>query len=87
MRKHLLRTNNKLRVGDPRLAAKLDRELEGDVFFDKYSRGLYSTDASIYQIGPIGTVVPMSNADVERAINIAKDEGIPILPRGGGTSQ
>ena len=65
----------------------MKRELEGDVLFDKYSRGLYSTDASIYQIEPIGTVVPKSNADVERAIGIAKDEGIPILPRGGGTSQ
>ena len=87
MRKHLLRTDNKLRVGDPQVAARLNRELEGDVLFDKYSRGLYSTDASIYQIEPIGTVVPKANADVERAIGIAKDEGIPILPRGGGTSQ
>ena len=87
MQKHSLRTDGKKRVGDPKLAARLNKELEGNVLFDKFSRGRYSTDASIYQIEPIGTVVPMSNADVERTINIAKDEGIPILPRGGGTSQ
>ncbi|HIA82199.1 MAG TPA: FAD-binding oxidoreductase, partial [Rhodospirillales bacterium] len=87
LRKHSLRTDGKIRVGDPKLAARLNKELEGNVLFDKFSRGRYSTDASIYQIEPIGTVVPMSNADVERTINIAKDEGIPILPRGGGTSQ
>ena len=87
MQKHSLRTDGKKRVGDPKLAARLNKELEGNVLFDKFSRGRYSTDASIYQIEPIGTVVPVSNADVERTINIAKDEGIPILPRGGGTSQ
>ena len=87
MQKHSLRTDGKIRVGDPKLAARLNKELEGNVLFDKFSRGRYSTDASIYQIEPIGTVVPMSNADVGRTINIAKDEGIPILPRGGGTSQ
>jgi FAD/FMN-containing dehydrogenase/Fe-S oxidoreductase len=57
------------------------------VLFDGASRGRYSTDASIYQIEPIGVVVPHDEADVVRAIQIAGDEGIPILPRGGGTSQ
>jgi FAD/FMN-containing dehydrogenase/Fe-S oxidoreductase len=73
--------------GDPALAARLRRELEGDVLFDPFSRGRYSTDASHYQIEPIGVVVPNSEADAVRAMQIALDEGVPILPRGGGTSQ
>ena len=55
--------------------------------FDAFSRGRYSTDASIYQIEPIGVVVPRNQQDIVRAIQIAGDEGIPVLPRGGGTSQ
>ncbi|MBT5195302.1 MAG: FAD-binding oxidoreductase, partial [Rhodospirillaceae bacterium] len=75
------------RIGDSALAARLGRELSGQVLFDSASRGRYSTDASIYQIEPIGVVVPDNEADIARAIQIAADEGIPILPRGGGTSQ
>ena len=55
--------------------------------FDAFSRGRYSTDASIYQIEPIGVLVPRNEQDIIRAIQIAGDEGIPVLPRGGGTSQ
>jgi len=55
--------------------------------FDAFSRGRYSTDASIYQIEPIGVVVPRHTQDVLCALQIAADEGIPMLPRGGGTSQ
>ena len=55
--------------------------------FDAFSRGRYSTDASIYQIEPIGVVVPRHRQDILLAIQIAADEGIPVLPRGGGTSQ
>jgi len=55
--------------------------------FDAFSRGRYSTDASIYQIEPIGVVVPRNEQDIVRTIQIAGDEGIPLLPRGGGTSQ
>tara|TARA_B110000438_G_scaffold62815_1_gene63345 strand:- start:25735 stop:28626 length:2892 start_codon:yes stop_codon:yes gene_type:complete len=69
------------------LERRLRRELRGDVFFDDFSRGRYSTDASIYQLMPIGVVVPKSDDDVEAAIKIAKEEGIPVLPRGSGTSQ
>jgi FAD/FMN-containing dehydrogenase/Fe-S oxidoreductase len=76
-----------VRIGDSRLAERLAAELEGEVLFDAYSRGRYSTDASIYQIEPIGVVVPRSDEDVVRAIEIAGDEGLPVLPRGGGTSQ
>ena len=69
------------------LERRLRRELRGDVLFDDFSRGRYSTDASIYQLMPIGVVVPKSDDDVEAAIKIAKEEGIPVLPRGSGTSQ
>ena len=75
------------RIGDSALAARLGRELQGEVLFDGASRGRYSTDASIYQIEPIGVVVPETEQDIVRAIQIAGDERIPILPRGGGTSQ
>ncbi|MFQ5773003.1 MAG: FAD-binding and (Fe-S)-binding domain-containing protein [Kiloniellaceae bacterium] len=75
------------RIGDGALAARLRREIEGDVLFDAFSRGRYSTDASIYQIEPIGVVVPRSAQDVIRGIQIAAEERIPVLPRGGGTSQ
>jgi FAD/FMN-containing dehydrogenase/Fe-S oxidoreductase len=75
------------RIGDSALAERLRSELEGDVLFDNFSRGRYSTDASIYQIEPIGVVIPKSAADVRSTIQIANDQGIPILPRGGGTSQ
>ena len=75
------------RIGDLSLAARLRRELEGEVLFDPVSRGLYSTDASIYQIEPVGVVVPRTVQDVKTAIEIAVQEGVPVLPRGAGTSQ
>jgi FAD/FMN-containing dehydrogenase len=75
------------RIGDSALAARLRRELEGEVLFDAFSRGRYSTDASVYQIEPLGVVVPRSDQDVVRTIQIAAEEGVPVLPRGGGTSQ
>ncbi len=75
------------RTGDSRLAARLRRETEGDVFFDAASRGRYSTDASIYQIEPVGVIVPKTERDALIALQIARDEGVPVLPRGGGTSQ
>ncbi len=72
---------------DHALATRLRRELEGEVLFDAFSRGRYSTDASIYQIDPIGVVIPRHEQDVVRTIQIAADAGVPILPRGAGTSQ
>ena len=74
-------------IGDSALAGRLDRAIEGEVMFDPSSRGRYSTDASHYQIEPIGVVVPKTDRDIVRVIEIAADEGVPILPRGGGTSQ
>jgi FAD/FMN-containing dehydrogenase/Fe-S oxidoreductase len=72
---------------DSTLAARLAREVDGDVLFDRASRGRYSTDASIYQIEPIGIVVPRSAEAARVALDIARDAKVPILPRGGGTSQ
>jgi FAD/FMN-containing dehydrogenase/Fe-S oxidoreductase len=75
------------RSGDSALAARLRREIEGEVLFDAASRGRYSTDASIYQIDPIGVVVPKTAQDAQIALQIAADEGVPVLPRGAGSSQ
>lgn len=80
-------SSTKARINNSALANKLRKELEGEILFDDFSRGRYSTDASIYQIQPLGVVVPRTEQDIVRAIQIAADEGIPVLPRGGGTSQ
>jgi FAD/FMN-containing dehydrogenase/Fe-S oxidoreductase len=74
-------------IGDSALAQRLRREIEGEVLFDAFARGRYSTDASIYQIEPIGVVVPRSAHDVRIAMQIAREWGAPVLPRGAGTSQ
>jgi len=73
--------------GSPRLEARLGREIRGEVLFDAFSRGRYATDASIYQIEPLGVVVPRSREDAAVVIAIAREEGMPVLPRGAGTSQ
>jgi FAD/FMN-containing dehydrogenase len=72
---------------DHALAKRLTRAVEGEVLFDRFSRGRYATDASIYQIEPVGVVVPKTDADVQAAVQIARDAGVPVLARGGGTSQ
>ncbi len=69
------------------LARRLARETRGEVLFDAASRGRYATDASIYQIEPIGVLVPTCDEDVAIALAIAREMGAPVLPRGGGTSQ
>ena len=71
----------------PPVAARLEREIEGEVYFDAFTRGRYSTDASHYQIEPLGVIAPRSAADVGRAIEIAREAGVSLLPRGAGTSQ
>jgi FAD/FMN-containing dehydrogenase/Fe-S oxidoreductase len=76
-----------IKPGDSAFAARLSRELEGEVLFDAASRGRYSTDASIYQIEPIGVVVPRHERDVIGAIALAAEAGVALLPRGAGTSQ
>jgi FAD/FMN-containing dehydrogenase/Fe-S oxidoreductase len=74
-------------LGDTALARRLGSEIEGEVLFDAFSRGRYSTDASIYQVEPVGVVIPRTEHDLIRAVEIAVDAGVPVLPRGGGTSQ
>ncbi len=69
------------------LAAKLRGHVDGEVLFDAFSRGRYSTDASIYQLDPIGVVIPKNEDAARAAIQIAAEQGVPILPRGAGTSQ
>ncbi|MEM6491439.1 MAG: FAD-binding oxidoreductase, partial [Pseudomonadota bacterium] len=72
---------------DDRLATRLRAAIEGDVLFDLFDRGRYATDASVYQVIPAGVVVPRSWADVEAAMEIAREDGLPITARGGGSSQ
>ena len=60
--------------------------IKGDVSFDKVTRGVYATDASIYQIQPIAVVLPKDEADVRAAVRTASEHNVNILPRGGGTS-
>src|SRR6478672_4460340 len=66
---------------------RLSRETEGEVRFDLAARGRYATDASIYQIMPVGVLVPKSDRDVAIALEIARELAVPVLPRGAGTSQ
>src|SRR5262245_28756622 len=70
-----------------RLEARLRKAVEGEVLFSRFDRGRYASDASIYQMFPLGVVVPRRFADVEAVLAIAREEGVPVLPRGGGTSQ
>ncbi|MBS0531673.1 MAG: FAD-binding protein [Proteobacteria bacterium] len=69
------------------LAARLSREISGDVLFDIFSRGRYATDASFYQIMPAGVVLPRTMDEALRALAMARDDGRIVTPRGGGTSQ
>jgi len=68
------------------LERELRRFVKGDVRFDAYSRFLYSTDASIYQVEPIGVVIPRHSDDVQGVVELANRWNVPVLPRGGGTS-
>src|SRR3569833_563728 len=69
------------------LERRLRAEITGDVMFDAFSRGRYATDASFYQIMPFVVVAPRTKADALAAMEIARDEGYVVTPRGGGTSQ
>src|SRR5499427_5952345 len=79
-------TAHSIIAGMTDLERELRRVVEGDVRFDQYSRLLYSTDASMYQMEPIGVVIPRHAGDVQAAIETADRLGAPILSRGGGTS-
>jgi FAD/FMN-containing dehydrogenase/Fe-S oxidoreductase len=71
----------------PGLERRLKAELSGEVHFDRFTRGRYATDASHYQITPVGVVMPRTVEEAERAIQLARAEGVSVLARGGGTSQ
>ena len=65
----------------------LKNSLSGEVLDGQFDRGRYSTDASIYQIMPEAVVLPKTIDDVQTTIQFSQENAIPILPRGGGTSQ
>ncbi len=69
------------------LAKRLRQETSGEVMTDTASRGRYATDASIYQAMPIAVLVPKTEEDIANALQIAAELKVPVLPRGGGTSQ
>src|SRR5580765_2318054 len=68
------------------LYQSLKSRVQGEVLFDRASRLMYSTDASIYEIEPIGVVIPKTHEDVFATMETARDFKVPVLPRGGGTS-
>ena len=76
-----------VQVMQPGLERRLKAHVAGDVLFDPFSRGRYATDASHYQMMPAGVVVPRSMDGAVAALQIAREEGVPVTARGGGTSQ
>ncbi|MHA6323697.1 FAD-binding and (Fe-S)-binding domain-containing protein [Roseivivax sp. CAU 1753] len=70
-----------------RLHSRLASAVSGEVMTDAASRARYATDASIYQMIPEAVVIPRSVTDIEAAMAVAREQGVPVLPRGGGTSQ
>ena len=69
------------------LAGRLRRDTQAEVLFDDASRARYATDASIYQVMPVGVMVPRQEQDIATAIDIARELEVPVLARGAGTSQ
>jgi FAD/FMN-containing dehydrogenase/Fe-S oxidoreductase len=65
----------------------LARSVSGEVRFDRLSRALYSTDASVYQIVPLGVVLPRTTSDIEATLQVCREFHVPLTARGGGTSQ
>jgi len=73
-------------VERPDLEAALAERVDGEVRADSYSRELYATDASLYEATPVAVVFPTSTADVSATVSYCAGNGVPVLPRGGGTS-
>jgi FAD/FMN-containing dehydrogenase/Fe-S oxidoreductase len=73
-------------VDRPGLVADLEQVVDGDVRFDEFTRELYATDASAYEVTPVGVVFPRSTDDVAGVVEYCALRDIPVLPRGGGTS-
>src|SRR6266513_1867851 len=74
-------------IASPGLERRLKAQSVGEILFDAFTRGRYATDASSYQMMPLGVVLPRSVAEAERAIAVARSEGVSVLARGGGSSQ
>lgn len=68
------------------LAEELEAIIDGDLLFDRPSRLVYATDASIYQMEPITVVFPRHTEDIQAVLHVAQKHGVPVLPRGAGTS-
>ncbi|MCD2201220.1 FAD-binding protein [Halobacterium sp. KA-4] len=73
-------------VERPGLVDDLADRVAGDVRFDTYTRQLYATDASAYEVTPVGVVFPTDTEDVAAVVDYCATREIPVLPRGGGTS-
>jgi len=69
------------------LTKTLSKHLEGEVLGDQFSRGRYSTDASIYQMMPKAVVIARNIQDIQTTLQIAREHHVPVTARGGGTSQ
>ena len=69
------------------LLDKLKNYTSAEVYYDNFTKGRYATDASIYQMMPYGVLIPKTTSDLIETINYAREAKIPLLPRGGGTSQ
>ncbi len=74
-------------VHRPGLERRLKAQIDGEVHFDSFSRGRYATDASSYQMMPMGVVIPRTGEAAVAALAIAREEGVAVTARGGGTSQ
>ena len=70
-----------------KIGKEISSKVEGKTLFDDFSRGRYSTDASVYQIKPIGVVLPRDTNDVLNVMEYSQKNSIPLLARGGGSSQ
>ena len=77
--------NRKINSSYTDLENELKKNISGEVRFDEITKQMYSTDASIYSMEPIGVVLPRTNEDVSNIIKIAYKNNVSILPRGGGT--
>src|SRR5262249_9846198 len=71
----------------PGLERRLRAEISGDIAFDRFTRGRYATDASHYQMMPLGVVIPRTVEEAERANTHARQEDVSVLARGGGAAQ
>ena len=70
-----------------KIEKEIGSKVKGKTLFDEFSRGRYSTDASLYQIKPVGVVLPKDQNDVLSLMEYSQKNSIPLLARGGGSSQ